>query len=161
MRKCTLSIAGAWILGACADPARPTGTEQISVVELAVVANGDHGGLPMTRIMTGEAEITGDLGATGIARLSFNAGQETVCFELSVLDIALPATSSHIHQAPPGAAGPVTLALIPPDVTGQSAGCLALARETILKIITDPGAYYVNVHNTPHPTGAVRSQLAR
>jgi len=93
--------------------------------------------------------------------LSFNAGQETVCFELSVLDIALPATSSHIHEAPPGVAGPVTLALIPPDVTGQSSGCVALARETILKIITDPGAYYVNVHNTAHPTGAVRSQLAR
>ncbi|MBA3267249.1 MAG: CHRD domain-containing protein [Acidimicrobiia bacterium] len=68
-----------------------------------------------------------------------------------------PATAAHIHEAPPGAPGPVVQGLIAPT-RGRSAGCLtnyALAAD----IAADPGDYYVNVHNTPFPGGAVRGQL--
>jgi hypothetical protein len=36
-----------------------------------------------------------------------------------------------------------------------------VARELIQAIISDPSAYYVNVHDTVYPGGANRGQLSR
>ena len=49
---------------------------------------------------------------------------------------------------------PVNAAIVGPT-------CLTDLDKNLLKdIIRNPENYYVNVHNTPFPTGAVRGQLA-
>lgn len=111
--------------------------------------------------MTGAAEAPGpgDPDGRGKAKLGLFLGHGEVCFLLKVSDIALPATGAHIHQAPAGAPGPVVVALTAPNAKGFSVGCVAAERELIKDIIQNPEEYYVNVHSTEFPAGAVRGQL--
>src|SRR6185369_10580868 len=71
-------------------------------IALAGPARADVGGRPISVVMTGPAERPGpgDPDGTGTASFTFNPGQDTVCFELAVSNIA-PATAAHIHVAPP------------------------------------------------------------
>ena len=120
-----------------------------------------EGGRPYTVQMTGAAERPGpgDPDGTGTATFRVNAGQGRVCYTLTVANID-PATAAHIHRAPPTAAGPVVVPLDPPT-DGSSEGCAEVTRELAQELIQTPTAFYVNVHNTPFPAGAVRGQLAR
>jgi hypothetical protein len=133
-----------------------------SIVALALVAYGDDGGRPFSTSLTGAAEIPGpgDPDGSGEAVLQLNPGQNEVCFQLTVRDIA-PAFASHIHRAPAGVAGPVVVGLTPPPESGSSSACVSAPRELILEILQNPEAFYVNVHNADFPAGAVRGQLSR
>lgn len=121
-----------------------------------------RGGVPMTTTLTGAAEIPGpgDPDGSGTASLTFNPGREEVCFELSVSNITLSTTGAHIHSGTATQSGGVVVALIPPDETGTSSGCVSADRALILDIIRNPENYYVNVHTVlPYAAGAVRGQL--
>lgn len=84
----------------------------------------------------------------------------TVCFELAVTGID-PSTAAHIHFAPRGVNGPVVVPLTAPS-TGSSSGCVAGVDAALARAIREhPAQYYVNVHNTPFPDGAIRGQLVR
>jgi hypothetical protein len=135
----------------------------VSLIAIALVTYGDDGGRKFTVIMTGaqEAPGPGDADGTGLAVLRLNPGAGQVCFQLLVSDILLPASAAHIHEAPAGSPGPVVIGLAPPDESGSSSGCVEADREEILEIIREPEEYYVNVHNSDFPGGAVRGQLAR
>jgi CHRD domain len=87
--------------------------------------------------------------------LRINPGLGEVCWTITVTGVD-PITAAHIHVAPPTAPGPVVVPLNP-----YSGGCADVDRELALAIITDPGAYYVNVHNATFPAGALRGQLSR
>jgi hypothetical protein len=100
----------------------------------------------------------GDPDGSGLARITLNAGQATVCWELTVRDI-MPATASHIHKAPAGQPGPVVVPLSPPT-SGSSSGCTTASPTLIADIIENSDRYYVNVHNDEYPAGAVRGQLS-
>jgi len=128
---------------------------------LAATAAADNGGRPLSATMTGEAEAPGpgDPDGSGTAEFRVNPGQGEVCYTLTVSDIA-PATAAHIHRAPPGAPGPVVVPLAAPT-SGTSSGCASVDRALAQELIRNPGAFYVNVHNAPHPGGAVRGQLER
>ena len=67
---------------------------------------------------------------------------------------------AHIHKGPAGVAGPVVVPLNAPE-NGFSKGCASVAAETINAILASPAEYYVNVHTTAHPAGAIRGQLAK
>lgn len=125
------------------------------------VDGADHGGRPLTATLTGAAEVpSGDPDGSGTALITLNPGQQEVCFELSVSDIA-PATAAHIHVAPAGTAGPVVVPLAAPT-DGTSKGCIQdVDRDLIRAIVHDPDQYYVNVHNAEFPPGAVRGQLSK
>ena len=133
----------------------------VLVTLLATVGLAAAGGRPLSTPLTGaeEAPGPGDPDGTGFASLTLNPGQGEICFELSVSGID-PATAAHIHVAPAGAPGPVVVPLVPPT-SGSSSGCVSASRELIKAIIQHPENYYVNVHNTVHPAGAVRGQLSK
>ncbi len=142
----------------------PTASE--STVQLAVVAGADHGGRPFSESMTQEVTNTpvyaGDPDGAGTALITINVGLGEVCWHTAVSDIALPATASHIHHAAEGIRGDIVIALTAPDVTGEAVGCRSDVDPALLgDILQHPEEYYVNVHTTEFPSGAIRSQLER
>jgi hypothetical protein len=121
------------------------------------------GGRPLSASMTGTAEAPGpgDSDGSGTATLRLNPGQQQVCFVLTAANITLPAAAAHIHTGAAGSPGPVLVTLAAPDATGVSGGCVSAPRATIKAILKTPSAYYVNVHTSDFPNGAIRGQLTK
>lgn len=129
-------------------------------------ASAADGGQTFTTNLTGEAEVTaegvpnqGDLDGSGQATITINRGQGEICWSIEVEDITLPAIAAHIHVGPPTTTGAVVVTLSPPDADGASSGCTSVERELAKTIAKEPAAYYVNVHTTDYPAGALRGQL--
>jgi D-alanyl-D-alanine carboxypeptidase len=108
----------------------------------------------------GELDV-GDVDGSGVATVAVSTAARRVCFEVWVHDVEVPATAAHIHRAPAGVNGPVVVPLGAPDGAGRAAGCVRdLDSALVADLTADPGSYYVNVHTTTFPEGAVRGQLA-
>jgi hypothetical protein len=126
----------------------------------AVLADGTK----LSTDLTGaeEAPGPGDPDATGTADLTLNQGTRTVCYDLSWANIDGTVTAAHIHVGPAGVAGPVVVPLFVGQSfagTGSDSGCVTADRALIKDIRKNPTAYYVNVHSTVFPAGAIRGQL--
>lgn len=135
---------------------------------LALFSTATAAGRPLSATLTGAAEVNsqgvpnqGDPDGSGSAKITLNQGQGKICFELSVSNIMLPAAAAHIHEAPAGQNGPVVVGLTAPDASGKSSGCVSVDRDLIKEIRQTPSNYYVNVHNSEFPAGAVRGQLGK
>ena len=127
----------------------------------ALAQRVSDGGRPFTVALTGAAERPGpgDPDGSGTAKITLNHGQGRVCFEISVTNVD-NVTLAHIHEAPTTSAGPPVVDLFLNGLVED--GCVQdVDRELIKDIIQNPGDYYVNVHSTAHPPGAVRGQLAK
>lgn len=140
----------------------------IMIAMLALPSAVSAGGRPFSIMLTGEAEVTaagvpnqGDLDGEGTASLTLNQGQAEICYELNVSGIALPAIGAHIHVAPATTTGPVVVPLAAPDASGTSHGCVSVDPDLIKAIRQNPENYYVNVHTTEYPAGALRGQLSK
>ena len=134
-----------------------TAAAAAAMLASAGVAREDSG-KKITVIMTGEEEVdAGDPDGSGTATFRINSGKGQLCYTLRVRDID-PATAAHIHEAPPGVAGPVVVPLDAPT-GGSSSNCANIGRELAREIIAAPEDYYVNVHNVDFPGGAIRGQL--
>jgi hypothetical protein len=133
--------------GALADPKTATFTIQLSgAEEVCPTAPGTCGGP-----------------GTGTATITIDRNARTLCYAITTQNVALPLLAAHIHVAPVGEAGPVVVPLFTEPVNSATVGptCLTGLDKNLLKdIIRNPENYYVNVHNTPFPNGAVRGQLA-
>jgi hypothetical protein len=118
---------------------------------------GASGGRAFTTQLAGanEAPVLGDPDATGTAQVWINPGLRSVCWSITV-DNVEPITAAHIHLAGVGSAGMVVVPLNP-----YTGGCATITRELALRILENPSAYYVNVHNATYPGGAARGQLSR
>lgn len=136
-------------------------------IALALGSPAAAQGRPLSTMLTGSAEAPGpgDPDASGSAFISLNQGLGEVCFDLSWANIDGTVTASHIHVAPAGMAGPVVVPLFVGQSfpgTGSASGCTSGVDEELIKAIRqDPAAYYVNVHSTVFPAGAIRGQLGK
>lgn len=135
----------------------------ILLTVLALATMGADSGRKFTTTLTGAAEVPGpgDPDGSGTATIRLNPGTGQVCWEIQVSGITLPASAAHIHEAPVGVAGPVDVGLSAPDANGFASGCRSVDRDEIMEIILEPEEYYVNVHNSNYPAGALRGQLSR
>jgi hypothetical protein len=124
---------------------------------LMATGAGATGGRPFTTHLLGANEfpVTGDPDASGTAHLWINPGQGSVCWSISVSNVD-PIFAAHIHVAPAGSPGPIVVPLNP-----YTGGCTTVDRDLAIAIVTNPSAYYVNVHNATYPGGAARGQLSR
>jgi len=94
---------------------------------------------------------------TAVVRLRKDAG--LVCYRLHAESVTLPTIAAHIHRGAAGVNGPVIIPLTAPAANGNSDGCVTTAGSLIDEITASPAGFYVNVHTTEHPAGAIRAQL--
>jgi hypothetical protein len=155
------ALAGLSVAIACGESPTET-TMVLPVVAYNHVGLAPGDGRPFDLDLSQEvtSTFTGDPDGAGTALLTLNHGQQTICWSLTVWNIALPATASHIHRAPTGLAGPIVVGITAPGASGTSSGCVSgVDRDLLRDILTSPESYYINVHTTQHPPGAIRSQL--
>jgi hypothetical protein len=127
----------------------------------SVVAQQPAGTSMPAVTLTGSAEIPGpgDQDGRGTAILTLHPDKGEVCYNLTVVNIQT-ATAAHIHEGVVGKAGSVKVELEAPK-TGTATGCKQVDATLLQTIIQNPANYYVNVHNTEFPQGAIRGQLAK
>ena len=111
--------------------------------------------------LSGKAEAPGpgDPDGKGQAEITLKMEGHQVCWEIEVKKILLPAAAAHIHLGSQGVPGPVVVALSAPNAKGVSKGCTVVDHELHMNLHMHPEQYYVNVHNSAFPAGAVRGQL--
>jgi hypothetical protein len=131
-------------------------------VSAAAAHGGGGGGRRLSATLTGAAEVPGpgDPDGSGTVVLTVRPGGNEVCFDIHVSGITLPAAAAHIHQAPVGVAGGIVVTLGTPDAAGKASGCVSASHDLLKAIKQNPSAYYVNVHTSDLPNGALRGQLA-
>ena len=147
----------------------------LGTVLLAGTAGAADGGRPFSLEMSGAQEFNAagvpinahSDGDRGSMRLRLNHGQGEVCWSVGELTLtagdALP-SAGHIHEAPPGRAGPIVVprfgGTIPaPTSYPTGTSCVSVERTLLKAIMHDPADYYVNLHNAQHPGGVMRAQL--
>jgi hypothetical protein len=135
------------------------------------VASGDSGvksqlapqelgqGKQLIARLAGSSEVPpADLGGTGVANISIDTTTNQICWSITVGNLSAAPTMAHIHLGAVGVNGQVVVPLFPPLPNPQSSGCTTDAINAPL-IAANPSAYYVNVHTTAFPAGAIRGQL--
>ena len=150
-------------------------------VGTAGVAQAAHGEGELTIGLSGGREVgsTGDRGGSGTIDLELYSasdapgvefpGEPYVCYDLSTRNVG-EIVGLHIHEVADGARnprranGPVVVSLLRDGdrsvVNGDGETCVPIEDPSILDgILADPGDYYVNLHTTEFPAGAIRGQL--
>ncbi len=107
-----------------------------------------------------EQPAKGDPKGSGTAVITLKLASKTVCYSFNVKGIKLPAEAAHIHTGKAGKAGPVVVPLGAPHKNGRASGCVHSVRSALIKgMMHHPSSYYVNVHTSNYPGGAIRGQL--
>lgn len=134
-----------------------------SVPATSVPATGGAGTTSLRADLTGAAEVPGpgDAAANGGAVIRLDPAKSEVCWELTAVGLDPPGDKAHIHRGVAGQAGSVVVTLTPPDASGPSTGCAPADGALITELNDSPQGFYVNLHNTIYPNGAVRGQLTR
>jgi hypothetical protein len=144
----TRVVTGCIALGSSAVAATPAAAQRPAGTAATVVFT-----VPLTRPGTVQR---------GTAALTVNAASDQVCYRLTTAHLA-PVLAAHIHVGGAGVNGPIVVPLFgysAPKTWTLFTGCVHAAPATLTAILRDPAAYYVNVHTTQYPAGAIRGQLA-
>ena len=123
----------------------------------ARLPGSDTGGAPLTATLSG----TGN--QSGTATLTVNPGQQEVCYDITVANLQGDVFAAHIHVGGADVNGPIVVPLFaftPPTTQTHFSGCVPGPRDVLRAILANPSGYYVNVHTTVFPAGAVRGQLS-
>jgi len=115
-----------------------------------------------TAPMSGPQEVPGpgDADATGNAVVTVDSATNEVCWEIVITGgTTLPADAAHIHVGAEGVAGDPVVTLTAPDANGLASGCTTAEADVVTAILANPLGYYVNIHTSDFPAGALRGQL--
>ena len=112
-------------------------------------------------ITTGLVPVPPNTEGAGSFTAQSNVGQGRICWRITVTGLT-DVTAAHIHyRTGPKArqiAVPLTLSspFTPPDK-----GCVDAPRGLVRQILQHPGLFYVNVHTTTYPDGAISGMLKK
>ena len=122
-------------------------------------APGKATGVKLMASLTGAAEAPtpGDPDGTGTFTGRLNVGQGQLCYTLTSAKLGT-LTMAHIHAGKAGVAGPPVVTL---KANAPSETCMVVDKATAQKLVSDPDDYYVNIHTSDHPGGAIRGQLMK
>jgi len=128
----------------------------------SVSSSGTSSNVNFATAMTGANETQpADPDGTGTAAITIDVANTQVCYTLSVQNIVLPATAAHIHRGAVGIKGPPVVPFnVLPDASGTATSCVKTDAALLQEIASNPAGFYVNVHNSEFPDGAVRGQLS-
>jgi CHRD domain len=120
---------------------------------------------PLFAALNGQNEIgqDGERGAgdnNGGGSFSAVIKGQQLCYGLAVRDIGNP-TMARIYRGGRNTNGPNLVTLTHPETgdPGASSGCRMISQTLIRQIRRNPSRFYVNVHNSAYPDGAIRGQL--
>jgi hypothetical protein len=113
---------------------------------------------------------SGDPQGSGTAILTVDLGSGTVCYEITVTGIGVPTEpvagigNAHIHSYAENGAIAVDLMTEFSLVGGttdtyRASDCVTADRRTLVDILLHPELYYINVHTTEFPGGAIQGDL--
>lgn len=141
---------------------------------VSALATAGHTNTVLEADLTGRAEVhKGDPNGRGQAYVfGIDGDTTTLCYVLLASKIRLEELAAHIHLGQPGENGPVIANLAGP-AGGDAADCLtefeagkfnsellgASEAGIVQQILSNPEKYYINVHNSRYPAGAIRGQL--
>ncbi len=108
---------------------------------------------------TEEVPDPGDPDGTGTATVTFKPASGEICWDVKVSSLTLPSVGTHIHEGAKDTAGPVVVPFTPPDANGVASGCTKPDAALMTRIMQTPENFYVNVHTSDFPAGAVRGQI--
>jgi hypothetical protein len=127
------------------------GTAQAQTVTLIALLNG------VNEVNAAGTPGQGDLDGTGTATITINMGttpDPTVSWNITANNIVMPLSGSHIHQAPAGVNGGIVV-----DFSSTLVGSGVMDPD-LRNVVANPAGFYVNLHNSAFPGGAIRGQLA-
>lgn len=114
-------------------------------------------------VLTGSQEVPANTNpGFGNATVAFDATRQNITVTITVANLGAAINNFHIHEAPAGSNGPVVVNLIGLGGTftnGTMTGTFPIAPDVAFRMLTTPSNFYVNVHTTALPGGAVRGQL--
>ncbi|MBC2663951.1 CHRD domain-containing protein [Novosphingobium flavum] len=116
-------------------------------------------GVTLMASLTGAAEVPGpgDADGTGTFKARLNVGQGQLCYTLTSAHLGT-LTMAHIHSGKVGVAGPPVVTLM---ANAPTETCMAVDKAAAQKIVSMTGDYYVNIHTSDRPAGAIRGQLTK
>ena len=140
---------------------RPGRTVAAAAAVLAVTATGLVGApadAAPAMPLNGDQEVDA-ADADGHGFFTYDISGTTFCYTLEWTRIDT-AFAAHVHRAPRDVAGGIVIPLSVGDGSGAPvAACTVISPELASEITANPRGFYVNVHNTPFPAGAIRGQL--
>lgn len=127
-----------------------------STVEEAVVEKTAH---TYHAELTGAQEPTGgDVDGSATAEVTVADNIDQICYDINNVRNLDTITMAHIHQGAMGVNGPPVLTLKRANEGGFK-GCEKAPEWLQNAVQNHMSGYYVNIHTTAYPNGAIRGQL--
>ena len=104
------------------------------------------------------SQSAGDPDGHATVGLDVGSGGDELCLTLAVSGVA-PMTAVHLHAEAAGVSRRVLVAWTRPT-PGGSAECVTVDGQLLKKLGKQPAKYFVDVHTTEFPNGALRGPLA-
>jgi CHRD domain len=119
--------------------------------------------VPVEAIADGDQVVPGPGDPEGVALGDFVLDDETneLCYRVVAFELTLPATELHIYEGAVGVDGDVvaTLDEAVVDESFDEEECQTIDPAVADGIAADPSGFYMSIHTSDFPDGAVRGQL--
>lgn len=131
----------------------------LACTSAALAAPEKATGVTLMASLSGSTEVPspGDADGAGAFNARLNVGQGQLCYTLTSSKIGT-LTMAHIHAGASGVAGPPVATL---QANAPSQTCMTIDKDVAQKLVSEPDKYYVNIHTSDFPGGAIRGQLMK